>query len=335
MIVKDKTSPVADSRTAQAGDAAERQMAFYLRRRYAEDPKVRVFNDLRVERAGEWAQIDHLVLHRHGLVIIESKSVTGEVHINAQLEFTRVQGRRREGMASPIQQGKRQGDLLRDLFTDHKEELRNKALLGLLQGGFSYCPVQVLVAISDKGIIERPAKEIPGLHKADQVVDQIDAIMARHRRGARLTSVPDGDWGMYSFHPDELDRITAFLLARHTPLIAAQRPTPPPRAPRARPEPRLAAPAPPTPITPPTPSSSPTPPTYVCTHCHSTSLEVRYAHSYYFKCLACDRNTPIKHTCRRCASPARTRKRGAQFTAVCQACGHDELFFRNGAAPDS
>jgi Nuclease-related domain len=104
MISKEKTSCPGRNRMEKAGDAAEKQMGFYLRRRFADDLDIRVFNDLRIERQGEIAQVDHVVLHKHGMVIIESKSVTGDVHINPHLEFVRVHGRKRAGMPSPIQQ---------------------------------------------------------------------------------------------------------------------------------------------------------------------------------------------------------------------------------------
>jgi hypothetical protein len=218
-------------------------------------------------------------------------------------------------MLSPIQQAGRQGALLRQLLVDHKEELRRKKLLGLVQGGFQHCPIQVLVAISDQGIIKRPKKDIPELHKADQIVDEVEAIIDRHRRGAKLTTPEDGDWGTYSFHPEELDHVTEFLIARHiNPAYPSSTESDP--ADR-RVDQAEAAPA--------------TLPTYICTHCHSTNLEVRFGRSYYFKCLDCDGNTAIKNTCRSCGGATKTKKRGPEFSAVCTSCGHDDLFFRNRA----
>jgi len=323
----------------RAGDAAEKQMAFYLRRRYADNAEVRVINDLRVERQGEIAQLDHLVLHKHGMIIIESKSVTGEVHINSQLEFVRIFGRSRSGMPSPIQQAGRQGDLLRELLTDHREALRQKALLGLLQGGFRHCPIDVLVAISDQGIINRPKKDIPELHKADQVVDEVDRIIKRHRSGASLVLRQDGKWGLYKFEPGELERICEFLVARHIePATDKLMKTEPARAThsgtgsktdtrrddRADTRNSIRSDAR-------TDRAPATMPSYLCTHCHSTNIEVRFARSYYFKCSDCEGNTAIKNLCRKCGGPTKTKRRGPEFAAVCQSCGREDLFFRNRA----
>lgn len=75
MILKEKQfAPQADRRLA-AGDAAEKQMAFYLRREFGNDKDVWVINDLRVCHKGEFAQMDHLLVSQWGLFVIESKTL--------------------------------------------------------------------------------------------------------------------------------------------------------------------------------------------------------------------------------------------------------------------
>ena len=218
MIIKEKEGVAAGSKRLQAGIDAELQMAHYLKRRYGDDPSVRVFNDLRIVRDDEAAQMDHLLLHKHGLIIIESKSVSCELHINAHGEFHRKYGRKKEGIDSPIEQAIRQGDLLRGLLIDHKERLRKKYLFGKMQGGFKYCPVNVLAAISRKAVITGSRKAVPELHKADQITGAIDDIIEHHRRASKLTTKYEEEWGLYTFTPDEIERVTQFLLDRHTPL---------------------------------------------------------------------------------------------------------------------
>ena len=71
----------------QAGAEAERQMAHYLNRTFSQDPDAHVLNGLRLENRERpeqdgspgKCQIDHLIVHRLGMFIIESKSVTEEV----------------------------------------------------------------------------------------------------------------------------------------------------------------------------------------------------------------------------------------------------------------
>ena len=71
----------------RAGAAAERQMAHYLDRKFSQDPDAHVLHGLRLENREQpeqdgspgVCQIDHLIVHRSGMFIIESKSVTEEV----------------------------------------------------------------------------------------------------------------------------------------------------------------------------------------------------------------------------------------------------------------
>jgi hypothetical protein len=148
-------------------------MAFYLRRAFAEAPDVLVFNDLRVERNGEIAQIDHLILHRWGMIIIESKSVTSRVKINEREEWSRLWDGRDRGMASPVLQAKRQADLLRRLLDDHALDLVGK-VFGLMQVRFGAMPIDLLVAISDDGVIQRTKKNpLPEVMKADQISERV------------------------------------------------------------------------------------------------------------------------------------------------------------------
>jgi hypothetical protein len=82
MIAKELDPFASDDALARAGRAAEEQLAFYLRRAFAKDQDFIVFNGLRLGHNGDFAQIDHLVAHPYGVIVIESKSVTTEVRVN-------------------------------------------------------------------------------------------------------------------------------------------------------------------------------------------------------------------------------------------------------------
>ncbi|MEO1407846.1 MAG: nuclease-related domain-containing protein, partial [Pseudomonadota bacterium] len=126
MIVKPpSTDPRPTDPRLRAGIQAERQMAYYLHRAFATSSNLYVINDLRLvdpeqpepdPRTGGSspgvAQIDHLVLHRFGAFIVESKSVTGTVTVRDDGggdEWTRSG----KGMPSPLRQAERQGEFLR------------------------------------------------------------------------------------------------------------------------------------------------------------------------------------------------------------------------------
>ncbi|WP_309570034.1 hypothetical protein [Deinococcus sp.] len=56
MIAKEHHAAPTTDRFQRAGDNAERQMAHYLRRVFAEPTEIHVFNNLCVEHGGEVAQ---------------------------------------------------------------------------------------------------------------------------------------------------------------------------------------------------------------------------------------------------------------------------------------
>lgn len=90
------------------GYQAEKQMAFYLKRTFQNSNDVQVINDLRLAMNDDVAQIDHLIVHRYGFIIVESKSVTSKISINEHEEWTRHYPKYTRGMPSPVKQQDKQ-----------------------------------------------------------------------------------------------------------------------------------------------------------------------------------------------------------------------------------
>ena len=116
MILKELDSFDGQGKMEVAGRRAEEQMAFYLRRFFASSGDVDVLNYLRIDLRGEVAQMDHLVLHPYGLLIVESKSVSDSVQITDDGQWKRWFNRKPSGMPSPITQAKMQAALLKELL---------------------------------------------------------------------------------------------------------------------------------------------------------------------------------------------------------------------------
>ena len=224
MILKERTQPTPTDRFGAAGDKAERQVAHYLARSFGDTRDVLILNDLRVMHDGEVAQIDHLLLHRSGMVIIESKSVSSELFVNRQSEFTRSYQGKRSGMPSPIQQAKRQAALLRKLIDTNKSTLLPKTF-GLLQQGFGNFPIEIVVAISDRGIIKHQGKRPPELLKADALTDRLQELVSHHKKGRGFAGLIrqtlsenkkefEGA-GLYNLKQAQLELMAQFLLSCH------------------------------------------------------------------------------------------------------------------------
>ncbi|MFG0293826.1 MAG: nuclease-related domain-containing protein [Phycisphaerales bacterium JB050] len=316
MIVKVREPSRSSDPRIKAGEDAELQMAHYLKRAFGEDPETLVFNDLRLCRYGEIAQIDHLVLHRWGLIVIESKSITGQIDVNDHLEFTYRNGRNIYGMPSPVEQAKRQRDLLMRLLKENSPQLREPHRQ---KDGFTHCPSVVRVAIADQGVINRGKIDPPELMKADQVPGH-----ARMLIRYTIQSMKDRKLVPWELSRAELMRVCCFLLDQHTPLVPSQtsssraklRPTKPKRHSATTSKPASSAVIRPANL-----------PVFLCTHCHSQNVSVKYAYSYYLACADCSKNTPLKLDCPTCKAVAKPRKRGKEFFAECVNCNEWRLVF--------
>jgi hypothetical protein len=107
----------SDDKFARSGRAAEEKMVFYLKRFFGNDHEIPVLNGVRIEADRDAAQIDHLVIHSHGLSIVESKSVHGKIQIKDDGQWIRWFGANQsKGMASPVTQARLQERFFREVL---------------------------------------------------------------------------------------------------------------------------------------------------------------------------------------------------------------------------
>ncbi len=337
MIVKELDSLIPQDKFAKAGKEAEEQMSFYLRRAFADDKNIYVFNNLRLEYEDDAAQIDHLIVHQYGTIIIESKSVTSRVEINEQQEWIRWFNNTPQGMQSPSLQAGRQGDFLKNYLNRHAEVLLGK-ILGR-QSRFRGMPIDTLVAISDSGIIDRPkTMSLEEVCKADQICDRVRSLYSKRQKdnsifNLNLNSV------VYSFNKDEVDKIVRFLLKEHKPLRykteaeaisnpASQTPIPEKKVAIQVKTESLSISKPV--VSKPNKVIAQTISKYSCRQCSKNNLSVASGkYGYYFKCLECEGNTPINIACQTCNTKEKIRKSGNQFFAECDRCKTSDLFYTN------
>ena len=325
MIIKELDAFVTGDTLAKAGRKAEENLAHYLSRAFKSSPDILVFNSIRLEKDDDAAQMDHLILHRYGVIIVESKSVSSRVRINEHEEWSRFWNGSWRGMPSPIKQAERQGSFLRDILQEQREVLRNKVLFGFKQGGFLNMNMDVLVSISDSGLIDRPRGKnaLPEVCKADQVTDQIQELHARYKKSeGGLLSLPRDP--PYTMSRDEIERISTFLLQHHQPPLQREN-----CGETYNPEPPIPIPQP-VPVTTIRDAHSDT---LRCRHCSADRIDILYGrYGYYLKCLACEGNTPLTRLCRHCEGKEKTRKEGRKFFEECAACTTSYTFHENATA---
>lgn len=229
MLIKSKVfEPQSDPRL-KAGDEAERQMAFLLDRRFEERDDVFLLHDLRIQKGRHAFQIDHLVITRYGIALIESKSIHSKVSItrhDARREhWSREFRGREEGIPSPVRQVQEQARLLQDYLRENAELILGK-LLGLLQKGFGYCPFDTYVGVSTSAVfnLSRGTPLPEHVFKADEVAPEIDRQLKE--RGSRdtflkLNPLAEMPWAMSR---EEALSTARFLLVHNAPRVRAAPP---------------------------------------------------------------------------------------------------------------
>lgn len=314
MILKDVDPVSSADPKLKAGHRAEKQMAFYLSRAFASDADVMVINGLRLQLGEEIAQFDHLIFSRFGFVIVESKSVSTRVRINEHGEWSRQIGNRWRGMASPIEQGRLQSDLLRALLNQHAEILVRTPKIASLLGqryGFRNAPIEVVVAISVDGDIERCTKDELPVRKADLVAAYVsDRLKALSK--STLLSDP------WSLTRESLVRVREFLLESHVPALirseevvssaaarnanprSSQKETPEPTVARSRQEATHAGPA-------------PAEADLSCGACGNERTVVRVGRYGPYAQCDCGKNTPLKQ---RLGDRFKVAKKGDHYVVV-------------------
>jgi len=126
---------------------AEEQVPYYLRRHFGDSSQVDVLNQLCVTTGGLVTSIDHLVLHAHGMVVIDSRSVSGHLQVEEDGRWACLEGSRMRVIRSPVTRAYQQA-LSPKAFLDKK--VRQK-------GFFDRVELDVMVAVPDTRAIRWPA----------------------------------------------------------------------------------------------------------------------------------------------------------------------------------
>ena len=296
MIIKDKELQNVKSPTAIAGQKQELDVAFYLKRAFKDHQQVFIINDYKFSFNDETAQIDHLIVYPYGFIIVESKSITGEIKVNKLGEWTRSSNSKWFGMPSPIKQAELQEKLLKELLHHHRAELLSK-LFGLKQQSFVLRSWNVLCAISSNAIIDRssiPKNISPLLVKSEFLVDKINNLMKLRNKIIKsinfLDTRPD-------FNDEELKSITNFLIEYNKPKN---------KKPQSK-----------------TISSSEPKSILKCKKCNEssnyTAQHGRYG--YFINCNECKTNTSMKIGCVNCHSNnTKVTKKKEIYTLNCLDC---------------
>ena len=314
MIIKEVDYIETNDKFLKAGLSAEKQMAYYLQREFKDDENVLILNGIRLESDGDSTQIDHLIMHRYGMVIVESKSVYGTVEINDHGEWHRAGSD--IGMPSPIEQAKRQATFLKKYLGKSKLKPAQGVFESLFRDAtYEDINVEVLIAISDTGIINRSKNTSDDkIYKADMITGKIKELIRYYKDNESPFNF-DSKSAPMTLNAEDRKKIADFLVKSHNPATTKFL--------------KVISRTPYTVKSPP-PVSPPVITNVRCRQCGSGDVSILYAYTYYIKCNKCDSDSPIvKENCIKCGAPLVVRKSKNQFYKDCKTCGTSKLFFTN------
>ncbi|MBU0912021.1 MAG: NERD domain-containing protein, partial [Gammaproteobacteria bacterium] len=278
-----------------------------------------------------------LIVYSFGFIVIESKSIKGEVRVNAQAEWSRSYRQQWQGMPSPVKQAELQLKVLRDVLTNNHEKMLGR-LLGLIQLGLGGRCYDVLCAISSDAIIDRskaPKEVATKLVKTEFIADALKDLMRLPKLLPMALRVFDT---RPAFNAEELDSICSFLLSEHLKLrpeeqdlVRATKPQPAVSPKEADIQTvdvwQVVEKSKLTPAEPIKTAASSTASLVngLCKHCQSwDQLSVHAGrYGYYLKCHICQKNTALKQPCTQCHSQqTKVRKDADKYLVGCESCGH-------------
>jgi hypothetical protein len=298
MILKDKELKKVKAANSIAGQKQEQDIAFYLRREFKDHPQVFIINDYKFSFNNETAQIDHLIVYPYGFILIESKSITGEVKVNELGEWSRSSNAKWSGMSSPIKQAELQQKLLKDFLHHNRANIISK-LFGVKQQSFGMRCWSILCAVSSNSIIERksiPKKISDVVIKSEFLIDKVIKVMKLKNIIIKAISFFDT---RPEFNGKDLQSITSFLIENDVS--------------KTKVEPIKAF------------TSEPIQTILKCKKCNEksnyTAQQGRYG--YYINCNECNTNTAMKMPCNQCHSKnTKVSKKKEKYTLNCSDCNN-------------
>jgi len=307
----------------RAGLKGEKESAYLIDFDCKSSKHTAVIHDLRLEGRGGVAQIDHLLIHRTMTVfVLETKHFNFGMKITDEGEFLRWNEYKKafEGMPSPLAQNDRHIKILNEAFDFI--EMPTRMGIRLSPSYESY------VLVSTNARIDRSSKfDSSRVIKADVLLKTIkkqfddESILDTLGKVSRIVSTETLELiarKLSSFHsPSKVNYLAKFGLG-DVPAQTSSRI-------------RTSALEDIQQVQATTQSKDPSSlSVHTCRSCGSTKISVQYGkYGYYFKCAACDGNSPIKIGCGIAGHKERIRKDGLRFFRECADCKTSSLYFEN------
>lgn len=174
-VPKAKASLERDIAAVKAGISGENMILYELQNSHI---PMFILHDLYLECESLTAQIDFLIVTRRRDFVIECKNLYGNITVDNSGEFVRTVANKKEGIYSPITQGKRHLELIKQI---RKSEKKNLLLKMMFEKYFYENYRSVVVLANSKTVLDTrhaPAEIKKQVIRADQLTDYIKKVNA-------------------------------------------------------------------------------------------------------------------------------------------------------------
>jgi hypothetical protein len=204
MVFKELDALDWQDQSLVARRTSDEQMPYYLRRFFGDSTQVDVLNQLCVTTGGRVARIDHLLLHAHGLVVVDSHSVSGHLQVEEDGRWICLDGSQLRVIRSPVTRAYEQALSLKSFL---EKKVRQK-------GFFERVELDVMVAVPDADAIRWPCSgPLIEVCNADELPRLVNDRVSGYRtlRGGPGLLVPE-----------QRRRLAEFLILKHRPKLVPQ-----------------------------------------------------------------------------------------------------------------
>jgi len=119
-----------DLNLLKSGIESEQENAYYIDFYLKKSQNIIVLHDIRIEHKGRTAQIDHILISRLGIELLESKSFKGKLTIKEDASLEVLDNNKTLSYPNPLEQSKRHADVLREFIKDNFHFAKRVDLLG-------------------------------------------------------------------------------------------------------------------------------------------------------------------------------------------------------------
>jgi len=189
-----------DIKMLSYGITGENAVAYELKHSYM---PILILRDLYLNYKGLTAQVDYVVIDNKFILIIECKTMTGDIEINNNGDFIRLfknaSGKvyKKEGIYSPIVQNQRHLELIKRILCDEMTSLNEKRCSEILHS--------IVVLANPKTIVNMKCAKAAtkrAIIRGDQLI-------------AYMKSLHDANKDGYWFTEDAMYRVAEILMAHH------------------------------------------------------------------------------------------------------------------------